>query len=357
MRDKLKKEILSDLYCLRAGMSMISIESERLNSGERDLKDVKYKIEDNTAEIMTYDSIVKNSKHSLRDAKKDYELAKREYNKKSYPSFFWSLITVALMVIDVFLYFEKAKSELYGVLLIVSLAATAFAFLNAFIKGLKIRPIKKRMKKAKEMMNNSEIWIRESSIGIKTVEKENRGLKARKSDLEVTGDDLSIVSVPMAEAINCALKDTFSSLLRVSYWKNLDLIIYLLKTDKAESIREAILAVDKTFKNGVYGNQLEKAHQALASTVGRDMDMLEPQLSASYNKLSLKLKSENATLASKILKEKKRSFAFANDVSAYLERSSSACALKDAFMRKIGSNTFELYSDMNSILTRDSSFK
>ena len=84
MRDKVKKETLADLYCLRAGMSLISLESERLNSGERGLREVTYKLEDNTAEIMTYDSIVKNSKHSLRGAKKDYDLAKREYNKKSY---------------------------------------------------------------------------------------------------------------------------------------------------------------------------------------------------------------------------------------------------------------------------------
>ena len=360
MKEKLKKETLAELYCLRAGMSLISIESERLQNEERGMREVTYKLEDNTAEIMTYDSIVKNSKHSYKGAKKDYESAKREYDKKSYPSFLWYVITVVFAIADAFLYVQKTsqpeKAEMFNVLLIVSLAFTAYAFLSAFVKGLKVKPIKKRMREAKEMMSNSEIWIKESTQGIKTVEKENRGLKTRKSDFAITGRDMSMISVPMADSINTVLKDTFSSLLRLSYWKNLDLIIYLLKTDKVDSIREATIEVDKTFKNGRYGKQLENAHAYLLSNIGNDITVLESELNKIYEKLSTRLKSENSVLATKIIKKKKNYFAFSKDVSSYLERSSSSAALKEAFMRKIERNSVELYSDMNYILTYDSKF-
>ena len=149
---------------------------------DRERRNLTYKIEDNVAELMNYSSIISKSKKSLKWAKKDYAKAKKEYDTKSFGALLFDILTFLGAFFSVYFlvkYWQDKESWIFETLLYVSLIFTAFAFLVAVYKNFKIRPYRKKMKRAKELMQNSKIWIDESERGMKNVEDENRSLKRR----------------------------------------------------------------------------------------------------------------------------------------------------------------------------------
>ncbi len=150
---------------------------------DRERRNLTYKIEDNVAELMNYTSIISKSKKSLKWAKKDYVKAKKEYDGKSFGALLFDILTFLGAFFSVYFlikFLEDRNSLIFEYSLYASLIFTAFAFLVAVYKNFKIRPYKKKMRRARELMRNSKIWIDESSRGIKDVEDENRSLKRQR---------------------------------------------------------------------------------------------------------------------------------------------------------------------------------
>lgn len=151
-----------------------------------ELRRLTYKIEDNTAEIMNYNSIIETSKKSHKSAKKDYLKAKKEYDSKSFGALVFDIITFCCAFFTVYFLIKwlgDKNSQMFKALLYISLAATVLAFLIACYKNFKVRPLKKRMKKAKEIMRDSKTWIEESERGMRLYEDENRALKKQQKGI------------------------------------------------------------------------------------------------------------------------------------------------------------------------------
>ena len=67
-----KREHLARLYALRAGLSALSLEYRGVRAECERAKQVRTKIEDNTAALENYHSIVSTSKKTYKSAKHDY---------------------------------------------------------------------------------------------------------------------------------------------------------------------------------------------------------------------------------------------------------------------------------------------
>ena len=151
-----------------------------------ELRRLTYKIEDNTAEMMNYNSIIETSKKSLKSAKKDYEKAKKEYDAKSFGALVFDILTFLCAFFSGYFFVKwllDKDSVLFETLLYVFLAATALTLLIALYKNYKVRPLRKKMKRAKELMRDSKTWIAESERGMKQYEDENRALKRQRKGI------------------------------------------------------------------------------------------------------------------------------------------------------------------------------
>lgn len=157
-------------------------ESERAQQ----LRKMTYRIEDSTAEIMNYNSIIETSKKSYKTAKKDYAKAKKKYDSKSFGALLFDIITFLGAFFSVYFlikWYGEKDSAMFKNLLYISLAVTAAAFLVAVYKNLKVRPYRKKMKSAKDLMRDSKTWIETSEDGMKKAEEENRSLRAQKKNM------------------------------------------------------------------------------------------------------------------------------------------------------------------------------
>ena len=72
---------------------------------------------------------------------------------------------------------------MFKTVLCVCVAFTVLSFLVAFYKNFKLRPYKKRMKHAKELMRDSKTWIEESERGMRLYEDENKTLAKQKKSM------------------------------------------------------------------------------------------------------------------------------------------------------------------------------
>ena len=185
-----EKKRLSALYDFGEAEKTLDGSSDSNSEASYDradeLRRLTYKIEDNTAEMMNYNSIIETSKKSLKEAKKEYTAAKKEYDSKS----FGALVADVLVFIGAFfsVYFlvkwlSDKDSSLFKAFLYVSLVFTAATLLYAFYKNFKIRAYRRRMKRAKELMRDSKIWISESERGMRLYEDETRALKKQKKSM------------------------------------------------------------------------------------------------------------------------------------------------------------------------------
>ncbi|MBE6537395.1 MAG: hypothetical protein E7673_05520 [Ruminococcaceae bacterium] len=183
MKEKEHLEALYDFGEAEAADTKIAENGEEGIDRASELRKMTYKIEDNTAEIMNYNSIIETSKKSLKEAKKDYEKAKKEYDSKSYSALVYDILTFLGAFFSVYFLIKwlgEKESSLFETLFYVSAALTAFALLVCLYKNFKLRPYRKRMKRAKNLIRDSKTWIEASEREMQGVEDENRSLKKQR---------------------------------------------------------------------------------------------------------------------------------------------------------------------------------
>lgn len=188
MKDKEYLEALKSFEELDSNQNASAVHEEKIEVYDKDdeRRKLTYKIEDNVAEMMNYTSIIEKSKKSFKKAKKDYRKAKKEYDGKSFSALVFDILAFLGVVFTVYFFIKRNQNEgkaIFEICLYIFVAFTVCAFAIALYKHFKIRPYKKKMKSAKELMRNSKIWIDESERGMKDVEDENRSLKKQRKNV------------------------------------------------------------------------------------------------------------------------------------------------------------------------------
>ena len=288
-----KKELLARLYALRAGLSSLSIEHGRIRGEDARARSVRTRIEDNTAELANYDSIVATSKKTYKSAKHDYNKAKRQYDKKSFPLLCWTVAMVCLAAAALYVYYIRTSvtenTYLYDIALGALGIGAVFSALKAALLGIKVRPLKKQMRKARELMLDSKTWIEESESGAVIVKEENRELKEVRRDLDASRDSSYAVSLPFANAFREALAETFSQYVGEDYYSALDFIIYEIKADAADDIPAALLAAEAKRRLDALEEAAYTAHERIRADIDADAEELSVQIDAHLSVLEEKL--------------------------------------------------------------------
>lgn len=321
-----KREQLAKLYALRAGVCALSAECGKIRCEDERAMQVRVRIEDNTAELLNYDSIVSTSKKTYKNAKQDYNKTKREYDKKSFPLLCFMIAMISFAVAAIYVYHLRSSvsenTALYDIAVgALGIAATYSALRAAFL-GRKVKPLKKKMRHLRDLMRDSKTWISESESGALVVKEENRELVETRRDMDASRDSVSAIAFPFATALRDALSETFSELVSDSYYGALDFIIYEIKCGAADDIPAALLAADVKKKTDALEEAVRISHEKI--NFAKDTEELSEEISATLSVLEEKLTDKLDYVLSKIERSRISDFGGSEAVRNELKKSCSA---------------------------------
>ncbi len=352
-----KKELLAELYCLRAGISAISLESERLKSEDDRVKGVTVKMEDNVAEIINYNSIVNTSKKTLKSAKHEYESAKRKYDKKSFPLWVHSIVTVCFLAISGYLYsIREPEAKLvifFDILIGAVLVLALIELLRSLLIRRKLKPLRVQMKKAKQLMLDSKTWIEESERGAKNFEDYNRSLKEQKNEYSFSRSDSISLSIPIAEALYSALAINFGGIIGRCYYQALDVIIDMIRSGKCNDITSALIFVDSKKSRGEFEEAALTSYENLSTYIDDDKNELSSELDCAYIKLDKALAQENERALERIRKSKPHISGGFDEAKESFVKANAEAALRMAFDARKSKSSFDMASDIDYIVCHE----
>lgn len=386
MEREQKNQMLADLYALRAGMSAISIEKDKLDESEKNYNDAMSSLKKVSDEYNKYDYDIQRVSTGLNDFKSQgYEETgnqkqkrKSKYSKsgrianaksKSSKIFMHMIITIVVGIIAAavpwFLYFaatgwkgsifEDRNSKYY-------IYISAAIFLISLIVAVARLIIEFR--KHKDEKEDTKKSIRELNNELAGYKMERKLLEPKLNECyAVVNRSKAIVErdrayrSKLSQEMYNALVAQFKSVLDIRDWEHIDLIIFNFETGRADTLKEALQQVDRRVQTDEIIEAIESAGSSIAATINVTMRELRSDLNKSFNRLSEQLAIQHAEQMT-ALGNINRNIERTNESIAKLqsatenngktlENISSAANLNNALIAKIGYDSMSLMDDVN----------
>lgn len=386
MEREQKNQMLADLYALRAGMSAISIEKDKLDESEKNYNDAMSSLKKVSDEYNKYDYDIQRVSTVLNDFKSQgYEETgnqkqkrKSKYSKsgrianaksKSSKIFMHMIITIVVGIIAAavpwFLYFaatgwkgsifEDRNSKYY-------IYISAAIFLISLIVAVARLIIEFR--KHKDEKEDTKKSIRELNNELAGYQMERKLLEPKLNECyAVVNRSKAIVErdrayrSKLSQDMYNALVAQFKSVLDIRDWEHIDLIIFNFETGRADTLKEALQQVDRRVQTDEIIEAIESAGSSIAATINVTMRELRSDLNKSFNRLSEQLAIQHAEQMT-ALGNINRNIERTNESIAKLqsatenngktlENISSAANLNNALIAKIGYDSMSLMDDVN----------
>lgn len=386
MEREQKNQMLADLYALRAGMSAISIEKDKLDESEKNYNDAMSSLKKVSDEYNKYDYDIQRVSTGLNDFKSQgYEETgnqkqkrKSKYSKsgrianaksKSSKIFMHMIITIVVGIIAAavpwFLYFaatgwkgsifEDRNSKYY-------IYISAAIFLISLIVAVARLIIE--FSKHKDEKEDTKKSIRELNNELAGYQMERKLLEPKLNECyAVVNRSKAIVErdrayrSKLSQDMYDRLVAQFKTVLDIRDWQHIDLVIFYFETGRADTLKEALQQVDRRVQTDEIIEAIESAGSSIAATINVTMRELRSDLNKSFNRLSEQLAIQHAEQMT-ALGNINRSIERTNESIAKLqsatenngktlENISSAANLNSALIAKIGYDSMSLMDDVN----------
>ncbi len=387
--DTVKKNgLLADLYTLRAGLSAISIEKDKLVSSEKKYKEARQQVEDAQKEyqgLKRRESSFGQEKEyaPVEDCDRVKSLnAKIEHLKKekfSFPKFF---VPIAVcFFIGAFFTFILASSNVLELIPGASFFRPEYPVIFLTVIGIligsistgkhadkkkkeiakvykEIDDVKKAIQNARDRENVKEKkqydYLKSEQTA--TLAKIEKLKKVVDDTLPVYQNNLSLLP-KMSKEMYDRLVNQFKSVLDVRDWEHIDLIIFNFETGRADTLKESLQQVDRRVQTDEIIDAVGKAAQSLSGTIRATMNELRGDLDRSFAKLSSQLDSQHQAQMAALDGIGKNIDAVSGNISklqatgeknnAVMEQFVSETNLNNALLAKINSNSISLMKDVN----------
>lgn len=316
-----KEELLSKLYMMRAGLSVIAGETEKIREGSKKLEKAQkdFDTELNAKQSKRY-NYQQNNTECERKIKALQQKIKAEKNTQAetLPFIFHIPILLVAMFIGSFIaaLFMTAGAETFGAAsLIVTVPGSHVAIVYAI----------------KSFMNKKQ--LEETNGSVREYEAEIEALKRQiwENDRCITNIDLEIEAfygedgragnkwarelakvedwytnelVPESTAISQTVYNTLTETSRdmlIEYdWPNVDLLICYLETGRADNLKEALSKVDEQRHNDRLVNAIGEASRYIAQTMKYSIDRMSSMMQASFANLGHQIQDNYKNLNSRI---------------------------------------------------------
>ena len=161
----------------------------------------------------------------------------------------------------------------------------------------KIAVAEKKLKQAEVEIKNAELVAR---VSREKIERLKIAKIQIQKDREVEREKLEYIS-KMIENLEEALYDRYNNKVNKSDWKNIDLLLYYLKTNRADTLKEALQLMDKQRQTDEIVKAIGEATQSIQDTIHTTMREMSEALIQSFsvisNQLSQISKNQNTIIA------------------------------------------------------------
>lgn len=405
MEREQKNQMLADLYALRAGMSAISIEKDKLDESESVYKEAlndvdreRIEYEKNDYDIARVNRGISYCNSQLprgylaaendkerRKKSKSYEKKYRKGMAKwdALEIFIHTLIAGAiglvLAAVPWFFYFVTSgwyqvdkrmhptfENSYYKNYIYVSIGIFAIILIIGLIVST-IRVVGENRSKKKETKTNiksAEKSIRELKNELASYQLEkNASKKVLDKYVAIANEKRAVFEkdrtrlTKLSQDMYDRLVAQFKTVLDIRDWEHIDLIIFNFETGRADTLKEALQQVDRRVQTDEIIEAIESAGSSIAATINVTMRELRSDLNKSFNRLSEQLAIQHAEQMT-ALGNINRSIERTNESIAKLqsatenngktlENISSAANLNNALIAKIGYDSMSLMDDVN----------
>lgn len=332
-----KDELIASFYTLRAGLSVIATEtkkirrkSEELNSLqckqkihqtqiESTIKQKQYELEREKEEH--YEKLKESKKHlrSLESTHQDY-LKADAYKSFAHPIhpfigflLFWVCVFAYTVVFTLFATVVDYSTTGMYIFVILTAPPALVGFIFSIKKINKYRAMKYlilAMNKCKEEIAHHEQKVQETARIISRLSNQMNRLEVEikaemnydlyLSDVTQMEAQLNQEVIPActekAKAVTEALHKQFDTLLTEADWKNVDLLIFYLNTGRADSLKEALLLVDKQRQTDQLESAIRSAADHIVDTIRDSTYRLGAVITRSMARLSNQIKTYHSEL-------------------------------------------------------------
>lgn len=385
-----KNQMLADLYTLRAGMSAISIEKDKLDESEKNYNDAMSSLKKVSDEYNKYDYDIQRVSTELNDFKSQgYEETgnqkqkrKSKYSKsgrianaksKSSKIFMHMIITIVVGIIAAavpwLLYFAATgwkdlsfEDRDWKYYVYISTAIFIISLIVAVARLIKESRTDEKEKKLK--IKDAEKSIRELNNELAGYQMERKLLEPKLNECyAVVNRSKAIVErdrayrSKLSQDMYDRLVAQFKTVLDIRDWKHIDLVIFYFETGRADTLKEALQQVDRKVQTDEIIEAIETAGQNISSTIRMSMNELRGDLNRSFAKLSVQLADQHREQMSALssisgnIEKTNESLAKLQQTSEKngesIEKLTSAAYLNNALLTKINYDSLSLMSDVD----------
>ncbi len=405
MEREQKNQLLADLYALRAGMSAISIEKDKLDKSEsvykKALNDVdreRIEYEKNDYDIARVHRGISYCNSQLprgylaaendkerRKKSKSYEKKYRKGMAKwdALEIFIHTLIAGAiglvLAAVPWFFYFVTSgaydsdkrmhptfensyyKNYIYvsigifAIILIIGLIVSTIRVVgeNRSEKKEEKANIKSAENSIRELKNELASYQLEKNASKKVLDKYVAIANEKRAVFEKERTRLTKLSQDMYDR----LVAQFKTVLDIRDWQHIDLVIFYFETGRADTLKEALQQVDRKVQTDEIIDAIKTAGQNISSTIRMSMNELRGDLNRSFAKLSVQLADQHREQMSALssisgnIEKTNESLAKLQQTNEKngesIEKLTSAAYLNNALLTKISYDSLSLMSDVD----------
>lgn len=406
-----KNELLGNLYVLRAGLSTVSCEKDKIdvelnnarNKKRNLLSEVNKSIEHAQNNVNEYNRELyyTQEREQLNSDKANKNLRTRENFMLAilltlflffalailaYVVMFWLVDTRVIgNVLETSTFFktlygwsvelvktveEKDKNSSLKafvglVALVVSIGAIALTVFatKRCVEGWSLLLSEKQniraKRTAKREQKNYAKQSQTAKDNLKAAQKKLLSEQARKKQVEQTCAEIDAnTSQKVAPKIEClqnyisALDATHSSIVDIRDWENLDFIIFYIETGRADTIKEALLLVDKQRQTDQLVKAIGLATRSVCQTINVGLGRLHESMMKGFALLSDQIVLQSQIIASEMgaLRSEMGSIKSSiNMQSQYMQALTSEINVNNALMVKANTASLALANDVNQI--------
>ena len=154
-----------------------------------------------------------------------------------------------------------------------------------------------------------------------------------------------------------ALIAEYATVLDPRDWKNIDFIIFYYETGRVDTIKEALIHVDKQRQTETIAKAIKQASQEISSTINTSMTMLRADLNTCFGALSTQL-DKSMQIQLQALEQSNVALGAlsgsVSDLGSKLQTSLNALgneqALTNALLDKVATSSDTLVNDLNYVI-------
>ena len=282
--DENKNNLINDLYALRTGLSVISVIADDCKNIDND----KIKSQDELKSANAKRILEEENNEKISNELKTLEMEKRDWSQHYvrqendrikgllmlFFGFLFAIGLIAVLFID-FRLPDWCSEDWFTILfwilwLILAVVAGSmiwgFFYCKPQIFGLK-KQYEMTINKIDEKIRKLQTKLDDSTNNIRKYNTDYLNKKTSISKKINVYNDAIILNQKCANITYNQLVDQFSQLLSPSDWNNLDLIIYYLSTNRADSVKEALQLLDRQTQTNSIINEMRNAIGSLAMEI------------------------------------------------------------------------------------------